>query len=88
MSFNHILYTSLIFPLILAKGLNNVSTKMVLNEQLPFPKHGIKSIISFFGTITGTVAAMMAFFWQFGSLQNFARGIVIMLSGKVLSYSL
>ena len=89
MSLNNILYISLIFPLLLAKGLNNINTKMVLNERLLFPKHGIKNIISFFGTIIGTVAAMIAFFWQFdGSLQDLAKGIIITLSGKVLSYSL
>ena len=61
---NHILYMAFIFPLLLAKSLSMINIKMVWNEQLPFPKHGVKTIISYFGSVAGTLTALLGFLLQ------------------------
>ena len=61
---NHILYMAFIFPLFLAKSLSMIKIKMVWNEQLPFPKHGVKTIISYFGSLAGTLTALLGFLLQ------------------------
>ena len=87
--FNQLTHISFIFPLILAKGLNNINTKIVWNERLPFPKHGIKSIISYFGSITGTLISMITFFLQYDvPPQNCAISLIVTLSGKISKITL
>ena len=52
---------SLIFPLVLARGLDRIDFQRVWEENLSFPKHGAKTIISFIGIIIGAVAAMFGY---------------------------
>ena len=61
---NNIFYMAFIFPLLLAKSLSMINVKMVWNEQLPFPKHGVKTIISYFGSLAGTLTALLGFLLQ------------------------
>ena len=84
--FSNIFYISLIFPLLLAKGLNKTSVKIGWNEGLPFPKHGVKSIISYFCSTLGAVAAMVGFLLQFDVLHSYLNQICLIfsLSGKYL----
>ena len=50
-----------IFPLLLSRGLDNMDIRMVWNERLPFPKHGVKAIVSHFLVVIGYFAA----FWGY-----------------------
>ena len=80
---NNIFCVSFIFPLLIAKGLDNINIKIVWNERLPFPKHGIKSIITYFVSVTGSQVALVAIFLQNDvPLQDLARCISVTLSGK------
>ena len=57
----NISYISIMFPLLLCSGLNNMDIRMVWKERLPFPKHGVKAIVTHFGTVIGYFAA----FWGY-----------------------
>ena len=61
---NNLFFVAFIFPLFLAKSLSMIKIKMVLNEQLPFPKHGVKTIISYFGSVAGAQTALLAYLLQ------------------------
>ena len=61
---NNIFFVAFIFPLLLAKSLSMINIKMVWNEQLPFPKHGVKTIISYFRSVAGAQTALLGFLLQ------------------------
>ena len=83
--FSNIFYISYIFPLLLAKGLNKTSVKIGWNERLPFPTHGVKSIISYFCSTLGSVAALVGFLLQFDVPHSYLTKIcLIALTGKFL----
>ena len=50
-----------IFPLLLSRGLDKMDIGMVWNERLPFPKHGVKIIVSHFLVVIGYFSA----FWGY-----------------------
>ena len=52
---------SIIFPLLLSIGLNKMDIRMVWNERLPFPKHGVTAIVSHFLAVMGFFAAAMGY---------------------------
>ena len=52
---------SLIFPLVLAKALDQEYFQNFYDDQLTFPKQGIKTIIAFFGFIIGSVLAVSGY---------------------------
>ena len=81
---NNIFYMAFIFPLLLAKSLSMINIKMVWNEQLPFPKHGDKTIISYFGAVAGTLAALLGFLLQMNvPLQTVVKVFVLTSTGKL-----
>ena len=78
-----ILNVSLMFPLLLAKGLNDVNVEMIWDERLPFPKHGVKTIMSFFGSIAGISACSLGVLLQFDiTLQSLLKIFIYLVSGN------
>ena len=53
---------AIMFPLILSNGLNNLNIQLVWDRNMPFPTHGGKTIISYFGTVGGSNAAILGYF--------------------------
>ena len=52
---------AIIFPLILSSGLNNLNISLVWDQHLPFPAHGGKTILFYFGAVCGGNAAMLGY---------------------------
>ena len=52
---------SILFPLLLSRGLNNMDIGMVWNDRMPFPKHGVSAIVTQFVVVAGFFGA----FWGY-----------------------
>ena len=63
---------SMMFPLLLARSLNNLDTRLVFHDRLPFPRHGLKILISYFCLLTGSFTAMVCYLIHFG-MENVVR---------------
>ena len=71
------------FPLILGRQLNNIDINMVWDEQLPFPRHGLKTIFSSVGLNLGTNVGMFGMFLRFNySLQSIVKVQSVLLLGN------
>ena len=71
------------FPLILGRQLNNIDINMVWDEQLPFPRHGLKTIFSSVGLNLGTNIGMLGMFLRFNiSLQSIVKVQSVLLLGN------
>ena len=57
---------SILFPLFLCRGLNNMEIRMVWTEGLPFPKHGVTTILSHFMVVIGFFGATWAYITSLG----------------------
>ena len=57
---------SLLFPLILARGLDQVDLHQVWDGQLTFPRHGVKTIISYIWFILGALTALSDYLMHLG----------------------
>ena len=44
-----------------ARGLNNLNLGLVWDQDMPFPAHGGKTILSYFGIVSGGGAAMLGY---------------------------
>ena len=71
------------FPLILGRQLNNIDINMIWDEQLPFPRHGLKTIFSSVGLNLGTNVGMFGMFLRFNySLQSILKVQSVLLLGN------
>ena len=52
---------AIIFPLILSRGLNKLNISLVWDQHLPFPTHGGKTILFYFGAVGGGNAALLGY---------------------------
>ena len=73
---NSISGVAIIFPLLLARGLDNMDVGWVSSDLLPFPKHGRKTICSYFGSSFGSNIAMLGYLLQLGQPYEFTLRIV------------
>ena len=75
-STNGICGVAILFPLFLARGLDTTDLRWVSAEQLPFPKHGVKTIFSYFGSIVGSIIFMLGYLLQLGQPYEFILKII------------
>ena len=52
---------SIVFPLLLSRELNNMDVRLVWNERMPFPKHGVTAIVTHFLFVVGFFAAYLGY---------------------------
>ena len=70
---------AIIFPLLLSRGLNNLNIQLVWDQDLPFPTHGWKTILFYFGAVSGGNAAILGYLLSL-QLQSQAFVKFLMLS--------
>ena len=80
--------SGLIFPVILARGLDDISLKSVWDKNLSFPKHGVQTIISYFGMIIGSCVGYVGYILQFDlEMDYIAKAFFSALSSTIMSFS-
>ena len=60
-----------LFPLLLARGLDNVHLDAVWDHQISFPKHGLKTISCFLWILVGSCLGQLGYLLQFDLASNY-----------------
>ena len=69
---------ALFFPLVLARGLDNVDLEAFWDQQLPFPQHGIKTLLSYLWMLTGSGVAKLGYILQFDLSSDYTLRVILL----------
>ena len=69
---------ALFFPLVLARGLDNVNLEAFWDNQLPFPKHGVKTLLSYLWMLTGSGVAQLGYILQFDFTSDYIVRVILL----------